>query len=130
MICSSLLLLFGCSKEPGVPLSFYLSNQEQSGPIVVPTNKAALVVTEIELVAPEVAQRRVTIKLLAADASSFEKLTTDNFGKTLVIVQGTNLLAAPKIKEPILAQASVVLPIGTNVDFEHTYWELRKLSRE
>ena len=82
------------------------------------------------MVASDAAQRKVTIKLLAADASAFEKLTADNFGKTLIMVQGSNVLAAPRISEPISAQAGIIVPIGTNVDFEHTYRELLKLSRQ
>jgi len=130
LICGLMLLLFGCSKKPGVPLSFYLSDQDQSGAAVVPTNTAALVVTQVAMVAGESAQRRITIKLLPADASAFEKLTTDNFGKTLFAVQGTSVLAAPKITQPIPVQAGIMFPIGTNVDFEHTYRELLKLSRQ
>jgi hypothetical protein len=124
-----MLFLFGCSKKPGGPLSFYLSDQGQSG-AAVQTNTAALVVTQLEMVASEAAQRSITIKLLPADASSFERLTTDNFGKPFFVVQGTNVLATPKITQPIPAQAGIMLPIGTNVDFEHTYRELLKLSRQ
>jgi len=130
LICGYTLLLFGCTKDPGVPLSFYLSDQDQSSAVAVPTNTAALAVSQVEMVASDATQRKVTIKLLAADASAFEKLTTDNFGKTLIMVQGSNVLAAPRISEPISAQAGIIVPIGTNVDFEHTYRELLKLSRQ
>jgi hypothetical protein len=130
LTCCSLLLLFGCSKEPGVPLSFYLSDQESRGPVVVPTNAAAFVVTQVEGVGSEAAHRKVTIKLLASDASAFEKLTRDNLWKTLVVVQGTNVLATPKISDPIPARGAIVFRIGTNVNFENTYRDLLKLSEQ
>ena len=130
LTCGFMLLLFGCSKEPGVPLSFYLSDSDQSSAVGIPTNTAALVVSEVAMVAAEPAQGRVTIKLLPADASVFEKLTTDNFGKMVVVVQGTNIIATPRITQPIPVQAGIMLPIRTNVDFELTYRNLLKLSRQ
>lgn len=129
LICGMVLLLFGCSKEAGVPLSFYLSDQSQSGAAAVPTNTAALVVTQVESVALDAAQRKVIIKLLPADASSFKKPYTDNWGRTVVIVQGANVLATPPIQQLILAQAWITLPIATNVDFGPTYREILKLYR-
>ena len=130
VICGFMLLLAGCSREPGVPLSFHLSDLEPSGIATVPTNTAALVVSQVDMVAPDAAERKITVKLLSADAGVFEKLTTDNFGKTLIVIQGTNVLSAARILQPIPVQAGVILPIGTNVDFEHTYRELLKLSRQ
>jgi hypothetical protein len=131
MTACFLLLLFGCSsKEAGVPLRFNLSDQDQNGAAVIPTNAAALAVSEMQMVRAETPQRRITIKLLPTDASAFERLTTDNFGKTVVVVQGTNVVATTRISEPISAQAGIILPIRTNVDFEHTYQDLLKLSRQ
>lgn len=125
-----MLSLAGCGGKPAVPLSFYLNEQEQQkGVAIGPESKAALVVSRVEMVAPDVVKRNVTIKLLPADANAFEKLTTDNLGKTVTIVQGSNVLATPRIFEPIPAQAGVTFPIGTNIDFESAYRELVRLSK-
>src|SRR5258705_6580517 len=117
LMCGFILLLFGCShKEAGVPLSFYLTDQDPNGAAAIPTNAAALTVSELEMMASEPAVRRITIKLVPSDAGVFEKLTTDNFGKTVVVVQGTNVLATPRITQPIPVRAGIMLPISTNVD--------------
>jgi hypothetical protein len=123
------LSLFGCGKEPGIPLSFFVGDQGRNGATAFPPKPAALVVTQAETVAIEAAQRRVLIKLLPADASSFGKLYTNNWGKSVVIVHGADVLATLKIPQLILAQAWIALPISTNVDFGKTYRELLKLSR-
>ena len=126
-----MFLCYGCtSKQAGVPLSFYLSDQEpKNGVATVPDGQAALVVGQLQFVASDAAQRKLTIKLFPADASVFEKLTTDNFGKTIVLVQGSNMLASPRVSEPIPAQAGITFPVSTNLDFQSVYRELQRLSK-
>lgn len=130
LICGFMLPLLGCTKQAGVPLSFHLSDQNYDSAAGIPTNAPSLVVSQLQMVAAEPAQGRVTIKLFPADAGVFEKLTTDNFGKTVVVVQGTNIVATPRITQPIPVQAGIMLPISTNVDFGRTHQELLKLSRQ
>jgi len=89
----SLTLLFAGCGGPKEPVSFYLSSQKPtSGSSFVPTNPPVLVVTRLTFVAPDTDQHTISIKFFPADASVIEKLTTENFGKTVVIVQGTNVL--------------------------------------
>jgi len=87
------------------------------------------VVTQAEIVTLDATQRQVIIKLLPTDASLFKNLARDNWGKTVVVAQASNVLAASKIQQLILADAWIRLPIATNVDLGHAYRELLKLSR-
>lgn len=125
-----MLPILGCSNQAGVPLSFYLCGEDYDSQSGIPTNAPALVVSQVLMVAGEPALGRVTIKLSPPDAGVFEKLTTDNFGKTVVVVQGTNVIATPRITQPIPVQAGIMLPISTNVDFGGTYRELLRLSSQ
>jgi hypothetical protein len=124
------LLFFGCSREPVKPLSFYLSEQKPTyGDLAIPTNLAALVVSRLQFITPDMAQHTISIRLLPADASAIEKLTTDNFGKTVVMVQGTNVLSVSSILAPVPAQADFMFPVNTNLDFGSVCRELSNLSR-
>jgi hypothetical protein len=125
-----LLLLSGCSKQVGVPLSFHLSDQKQGDPATLPKDKPALVVKQVEVFEHDAAQRKVSIKLLPTDSRAFEKLTADNIGKTLIFVQGSNVLMAPKNLHPIPAGTIISFSISTNLDFESVYQELLKLSKK
>jgi hypothetical protein len=125
-----MLPIVGCTKQAGVPLSIHVCAEDYVVQAGIPTNAPALVVSQVLRVAGEPAQRKVTIKLSPPDAGVIEKLTTDNPGKKVVIVQGTNVLATPRITGPILARAAIVFRINTNVDFERTYRELVRLSSE
>jgi len=130
LLCGFSILLAGCGKEAAASLSFHLSDQDQGGTAIVPTSAAALVVTQVETVASEATQRRITIKLLPADASIFEKLTKDNSGKTLIIVLGRNVLATQKISQPVPAWAAINFALNTNLDFEGVYPQILKLSKQ
>ena len=124
------MLLAGCSKEPGVPLFFHLSDGNMAQTVAVPTNSPSLVVSNLQMVGVEPAQGRVTVRLFPQDAGAFERLTEENQGKTLILVQGTNILAAPKIVGRIPAQAGIMIPISTNADFGGTVQELLKLRQQ
>jgi hypothetical protein len=125
-----MLPILGCRKQTGVPRSLYLCAEDYDSRSGIPTNAPALVVSQVQMVAGEPTLGKVTIKLSPPDAAVFEKLTTDNFGKTVVVVQGTNVLATPRITQPISAQAGIMIPISTNVDFGRAYQELLRLSSQ
>ena len=127
LICGFVLLLVACSKKPALPLSFYVMDQEVDPTRAIPTNAPTLVVSQVQAVFPEPAEGRVSIKLMPRDAAEFEKLTTDNLGKTVVVVQGTNVISMPRITGPIPVRARIMMPISTNIDFGRTYRELAKL---
>jgi hypothetical protein len=120
----------GCSREPGKPLSFYLSDQEPTfGSGVIPATPATLVINKLQFVITDAAQHIMTIKFFPADASTIEKLTIDNFGKTVVMVQGTNVLCMSRISVPVGEKAAMIFPVRTNLDFEIVTRELLNLSR-
>ena len=98
--------------------------------VAMPTNTPSLVVSNLQMVGVEPAQGRVTVRLFPQDAGAFERLTEENQGKTLILVQGTNILAAPKIVGRIPAQAGIMIPISTNADFGGTVQELLKLRQQ
>ena len=122
-------LFYGCGRETGVPLSLYFTDQEQQDAAAIPAKTPELVLTQVAMVASDAPKRRITIKLLQADADAFEKLTTRNIGKTLIIVQGSKVLTTPKILETISARAGMTFTVSTNLDFESVDRELFKLSK-
>jgi len=124
----SLTLLFAGCGDPKEPVSFYLSSQKPtSGSSFVPTNPPVLVVTRLTFVAPDTDQHTISIKFLPSDANAIEKLTTENFGKTVVIVQGTNVLSAAVVSAPVPPDAGFMFPVNTNLDFENVYRSLSRL---
>ena len=125
-----IFLCAGCSKQAGIPLRFYLSEQEPKDSVAaIPNGQPALVVSQVQLVASDPSQRKLTIKLFPPDATAFEKLTTDNYGQTIVLVQGSKVLASPRVSEPIPARAGITFPVSTNLDFQSVYRRLQALSK-
>lgn len=129
IVLSLTLLYCGCRREPATPLSFYLSDQEPSiKGTSIPTNSPVLTVTRLRFVAPDNSVRKITIKFYPKDADAVEKLTTDNLGKTVVMIQGTNVLTVSRVTVPISARAGFLFPVSTNVDFDAAVRELLRLS--
>jgi len=123
------LLLCGCRhKEKTEPLAFYLSKPAPTGASVEAEKKPSLVVSKLDMVAPDQGQRKVTIKLLDSDAAAFEKLTSRNIGKTLILVQGGNVLADATVSQAIPVTAGIMVSVNTNIDFENACLNLLKLS--
>lgn len=123
-----ILLSAGCS-GPKQPVSFYLSNQgPTSGGNSIPTNTAALVVTRLRSVYADFTGRTVSISFFQPDADVIEKLTADNIGKTMAVVQGTNVLDVGPIAAVVPPNASLMFRVNTNLDFQSVYRELLKLS--
>jgi hypothetical protein len=112
--------------EVAAPLAFYV--HEVNAGASARTNDPALLVSTIEVVGAEPAQRRITVKLLASDAESLQKLTADNVGKMLMVAQGSNIISSAMIVVPI-GRAPFMVPVGTNANFERTCQELLALSR-
>ena len=128
LIGLSLTLLYaGCSgsKEP---VSFYLSDQKPAkGGGSVPAGPATLLVSKLRLVAPHEAEHMITIKFIPSDASAIDKLTTENLGKTIVMVQGTNVLSVSRVFTPVHPDGGLMFPVNTNLDFDSVYRALLKL---
>jgi hypothetical protein len=127
IITLNLTLLFvGCG-GPKEPVSFYLSSQKPTFDIgTISTNTPALVVTRLTFVASDTDQHTISIKFLPADADVIQKLTTENIGGTVVMVQGSNVISASVVSAPIPPDAGFTFPVNTNLDFESV---LRALSR-
>jgi hypothetical protein len=125
----SLTLLFaGCSGPKEEPVSFYLSSQKlTSGSATIPTNPPVLVVTRLTFVAADAEQHTITIKFLPADASAIQKLTTENIGGTVVIVQRSNVISAAVVSAPVPPDAGLMFPVNTNLDFESVYRAISRL---
>jgi len=123
------LLLCGCShKEKNVPLAFYLSAPAVTGEPTRAEDKPALVVSKLDFVAPDIAGRKVAIKLKGNDAKEFETLTAKNIGRTLILVQGGNVVANATLSEAIPPDAGIRVSVNTNIDFERACLNLIKLS--
>ena len=127
IIALGLILLFaGC--RPKEPVSFYLSDQKPSmGGGSIPVGPATLVVSKLQFVGPDEAQRTISIKFILSDASAIERMTTENIGKTIVMVQGTNVLSVSKVFAPVLPDAGLMFPVNTNLDFESVYRAISRL---
>jgi hypothetical protein len=123
------LLLCGCShKEKVVPLAFYLSAPAVTGQPTHAEDKPSLVVSRLEFVAPDAGQRKVAIKLKDKDAKEFEALTAKNIGRTLILVQGGNVVADATLSEAIPPEAGIRVDVNPNIDFERACLNLIKLS--
>lgn len=121
------LLFAGCGGIKG-PVSFYLSNEEPtSSGGLIPTNPPALVVARLRSVFPDPARHTITINFFPADASAIQAFTTDNIGKTVVMVQGSNVLSVAKVLSPVPPDAGLMIPVNTNLDFRSVYRALSRL---
>ena len=128
IIALGLILLFAGCGGPKEPVSFYLSDQKPSEARgVIPAGSASLVVSKLTFVASDPDQHTISIKFLPADASAIEKLTRDNIFKTVVIVQGSNVISAAVVSTPVPPDAGFMFPVNTNLDFESVYRALSRL---
>lgn len=93
----------------------------------IPTGPATLVVSRLAFVDPDEAQHTITVKFIPKDASAIEKLTIASIGKTIVIVQGSNVLSVAVVSAPVPPEAGLMIPVNTNLDFECAYRALLRL---
>jgi hypothetical protein len=142
-LVSGLGLLLGCAgcrseeQEPLEPLMCYIigptvevSANPQFSEIRASTATPALVIAELEALYVDESfsvNRKLSLKFRPADAAVFERLTHDNIGSRIALVHGADVVAAPKIVEPISADVRVMFPIATNLDATSIYRRLRKL---